>query len=1462
MHARSSAHPPARRMLGSALAIGLVASGVAIGTAAPAVAATGDPITGTIWQDYDSDGTLDSFEDTGRLGGVEVRAFDGAGNVAGPVLTAADGTYSLPVTSDAPRWRVEANVPDTAQWNGWEDAVVGRADGTSHGTTVQFVDVPAGGAAEVDFSFQVPGAYVENNPMVFLPAYRYGASDGAQGGLFGGTAHLYDAMSAGTQSTVPTAWNVPFNQLGATFGTAWQQASAPGELGSLFASAYVRRHSGLGPDGIGAIYRITPDDGTIASPTASADLLVDLAAEGIDLGADSDPGAAAGDPNGLRPAVTAENPAYDWRRDAQAWDKVGRVGLGGMEITTDQRYLFAVNLYNRSLVRVEIDRTGTSVVGVDEFELDEYFPDGSDLRPFGISSNPLTNELYLTVTDTAESTGIAADLHAHVFAFSPEDPTDLEEVLDFGLGYNRGAGFAGVNASYQPWSTDPADYAAYYNGDTMASSVPVVSDARYLHGEIVIGIRALDGDLFGSYTYLSDVPTDMRVVRARTNGGELLMASGNGDGTFTIEQNGVVDGRAGAGAATMLAGPTGPNKFFIDQWLGGPEHLGAVLVVPSRPDGVMETGIHVAEGSYQVGTRRFFQENGSVVEPRGAAVITGTNVLGVTTKGNGLGELTALASAAPIEIGNYVWYDVDNDGVQDPEEAPVVGATVNLYEVGDDGTRTLVSSTLTSAAGEYYFSSDPALNANGYALQTNTDYVVGIDNPADYDVEGAPLFGWYPTVPDTGDAASVDADRNDSDGLVETTEAGAFPYAAITTGGPGQNDHTIDFGYSQLDYEFDKRMVEGPVENPADDGTWTVSYELVVENPSDSPGSYLLSDDLTGYGTGIEVVSAEVVDGPDGAPLNAAWDGTDEQAVLTSRFPIAAGSTEESGTAHVYTVEVSVRLATDATTGEVVAPADELTCTPDQAPGDATTGLFNVATLDPIGHADLVDDECGDLPLVTLDKTIVGEPEPVDPAVEPGLWRIVYGLAVTNSGAVATEYDLSDDFDFGTAVQVESVGVANTGPGGVVPDPAFDGETVTTIAEDAAIEAATTHTFEVTVEYRFDTAEVPADPAPVDCAAEAGADATTRLLNGASTSFNGYPDFDTECREQGHPSHLKEVVSAEPIGDGRWQVVYDITVVNIGTEPTTYDLDDELLFAPGITAEEVAVSGPDGFVIDPAFDGETNVRIATDVALPGLDDDGYAPHVYTVAVIAEVPIALDEIGEDGTGSPVCGVVDGPDLIERGLNNAATLTDEAGGQQVDTDCAGLPSLHIAKSVVGAPVVDADGDHTIVYEIVVTNDGASAGDYTVTDQLRFGAGIDVEDAEVTATPDGVTAADTWTGEGEDGAEENIIAADVLVAAGDEHVYTVEVVASVDHTATDAASYVCPADGVGAAGAFANVAGIGHNDAAAVDVACAAPQKPGLAATGVDPTSAALAGLLALLVGGALSALVIARRKSATL
>ena len=105
-----------------------------------------------------------------------------------------------------------------------------------------------------------------------------------------------------------------------------------------------------------------------------------------------------------------------------------------------------------------------------------------------------------------------------------------------------------------------------------------------------------------------------------------------------------------------------------------------------------------------------------------------------------------LGAFDPVSVGNFVWDDLDGDGVQDPGEPGVEGVTVYLR----DASGTEIDSTTTDASGAYRF--------------------IGLD-PGDYSVrfDLATLPGGYvPTLQDRGGEAT-DSDADPVTGLTRTT---------------------------------------------------------------------------------------------------------------------------------------------------------------------------------------------------------------------------------------------------------------------------------------------------------------------------------------------------------------------------------------------------------------------------------------------------------------------------------------------------------------------------------------------------------------------------------------------------------------------------------------------------------------------------------------------------------------------
>lgn len=653
--------------------------------------------------------------------------------------------------------------------------------------------------------------------------------------------------------------------------------------------------------------------------------------------------------------------------------------------------------------------------------------------------------------------------------------------------------------------------------------------------------------------------------------------------------------------------------------------------------------------------------------------------------------------------------------------------------------------------------------------------------------------------------------------------------------------------------DLDKTVVEGsPI--PNGDGTWTIAYDVTATNRGTVVGIYDVSDRLR-YGAGIEVESATIVSGPDGVTANPGWTG--QGAEDAAENVIATGITLDAGEVHTYRVEVVASMDR-----AVVTPGD-LVC---PAPGSGESGAFsNTAGLVHNGEPQEAE-ACVPVPLITITKSLSGAVTPVDG--QDGVYDATYQITVTNSGTGAGVYDLDDQLTPGEGVSVVGIqGVSSDAPNPVAINPGFDGLDDQRIVTGqpiagAAEGARVVHTYSVIVRYAVDLAGIEV-PAGDSCLGENGEPLPGTLNNTATAGWNGLDEDDAACIVPGKPTLDKAIVSANPIGNGQWEVAYDLTVGNTGNEATTYDLDDEFLFAPQVTVDTVSVTGPEGIAINGGFDGADDQRIATDVDIIGLDDDGYAPHVYRVTVVANVPLTFDpaDVDSDGTASPACTVAPGGNFLEQGLNNAATLTDPTGGTVTDTDCAGLPSTKVSKVMDGAPVKGANGHWTVNYTLTVFNDGAVQGLYTLTDQLRYGAGIEVLEATVTSAPEGVTPAATWTGQGAKDAAENVVATDVALAAGGSHVYRVTVETSLDTAAADGTTLTCPAPGSDDRGGFANTAGVGHNDLTADASACDVPEwpedvPPPLATTGGTIAVGAVGAAVLLLIAGGV--LLYARRR----
>ncbi len=144
----------------------------------------------------------------------------------------------------------------------------------------------------------------------------------------------------------------------------------------------------------------------------------------------------------------------------------------------------------------------------------------------------------------------------------------------------------------------------------------------------------------------------------------------------------------------------------------------------------------------------------------------------------GFDVLNIDAGLVPVaDIGDFVFNDLNNDGIQDVGEPGIEGVTVNLYDANTDG---IVATVMTDAngnytldripPGDYYIEYDPTTNVNGdsfvFAPQDATT--------DDLDSDINPSTGFTPTFtfdPTSGDDTNMDA------GFIQAGSIGDFVFA-------------------------------------------------------------------------------------------------------------------------------------------------------------------------------------------------------------------------------------------------------------------------------------------------------------------------------------------------------------------------------------------------------------------------------------------------------------------------------------------------------------------------------------------------------------------------------------------------------------------------------------------------------------------------------------------------------------
>lgn len=810
--------------------------------------------SGFCYRDYNKNGTKDSREI--GVSGVLVKSFTVSGAILGTATTGSDGSYTLsPAATAGQQVRVEFTLPVTGTGcapSTTQDyaGFVGTADGSS----VKFV---TGAAANTNFSVIGTTDINDSNPKVGLVLRNMGNPLDAAGTAKDDTTYVwfnynYSGVPIIRGGTAPN--RIPLARASET-GSIWGNAYSK-YANKIFVSAVLRRHSGMGPLGSGGIYMIDP---TLPLGSAVSNFL-DLDAIGIATKTSgyttqpftfptvyagcnsgfypilSDPAVAPRVPfttqigsNADRGLPNIQAPSNDYA----AFSQIGKVSLGDIDISDDGRYLFVTNLFDQKIYRIDLTSASNPVAPtlanvatkVTSWSLPPVTAINGTLRPWGLKSKG--DSLFV---------GIVADNGNEYFLNGSQASGKLMGYV-YGLntttsGWTQKVSFDFANRPYKTTLGDSRWWGSWWDSPYNTSNngpgeklnpQPIISDIEVDdNGDLVLGISdrfAMQGGTnqhYPSREFASDfnvcgflatrlgfqfVNSPLPIISCDGFGDILRVKYNNTACSYTFQTGTAADG-GGCQAGTG-------TEYYCEDAAGGglDDKTNGALALLHGSNEVMTTTR--TSGFYAQGASRMNNTTGKFISEYQVShpeyIYIGTEPVligqGPDAKGNGLGDIELISSNIPVEVGNRIWDDIDNDGIQDANEAGIANVKVNLYYESSPGTYSLLTSTTTNANGNYSFTN---LQYQLFNLgATSGNIIVSLD-PSQYNtttnelVIGTNVYHLSPSnVTDVVDA--VNSDVRDNDAMLSTIVGAPFagmPSISfnIATQADVKNNYSFDFG--------------------------------------------------------------------------------------------------------------------------------------------------------------------------------------------------------------------------------------------------------------------------------------------------------------------------------------------------------------------------------------------------------------------------------------------------------------------------------------------------------------------------------------------------------------------------------------------------------------------------------------------------------------------------------------------
>jgi hypothetical protein len=577
-------------------------------------------VSGKVFQDFDVNGKFDktqTFQDKAQSG-ILVEAYNAQNELLSSEKTDSEGNYTLNIPKGQKVRLVFSKLPESFV--------------ASQKGLVRFVKSPS---SNIDLGLYNPERFSEANPLVAIALYTNvnPADSIGKDSTMALVAVPYQKYQDGQKSEVINL--AKGSEIGAIWGLAFQRKEQ-----KIYSSAIAKRHSAYGNLGTGGIY-VTNLKERKTKP------FINLQDFDIQTGENTH--------------INLKTDSTGSSVDALIYKQIGKVSLGGLDISEDGKTLYVMNLYDRNLYAITNLNTTPSI---EKIELPNPKYKGGEYRPFAVKC--YDHKVYIGMVCDAEKSQREEDLKATVFEYNPFNK-DFSKVLEIPLNYKRGfATYGSTVSKWNPWTDDFSKTILANNPSTVIYPQPILADIEFdTDGSMVLGLM----DRFGHQVGAGQPDPTGTANYAGTAAGDILRCFRRKVQKFDLEANATI-GKIATDGAGNEQGPNGGEFYFQEQFsaegLSLHEESGAGGLALIHGSNTVINTVHEPTAEYgNAGLKWFNSTDGSLI---GGVALLSSDKINPFSKVNGVGDVEILSSLPNIEIGNRIWTDCDEDGIQDADE--------------------------------------------------------------------------------------------------------------------------------------------------------------------------------------------------------------------------------------------------------------------------------------------------------------------------------------------------------------------------------------------------------------------------------------------------------------------------------------------------------------------------------------------------------------------------------------------------------------------------------------------------------------------------------------------------------------------------------------------------------------------------------------------------------------------------